>query len=373
MDIERRLSKAKTGLLLEHPFFGKLTAEMPFQFSTAIPTACTNGKRVLFNPDFVAPLNDGNITFLVAHEVCHPMLEHNFRRQGRCPNKFNYAGDCIINHMLIEEGIGQFIEGGVNDPDLYNRGGGTTDGVYNLLPEMPDAPVFTGTGQAPYDICEDGMGTPAEIQEQAGKWKIKVAQAAQAAKMMGRLSAGLERFVEEILHTRVSWEEVMHRFVVKCISDQRTFARASRRFASQGMYLPSRSGEQLGEIAFSIDCSGSIGDEELSEFGAEVKKIYHDYSPKGIHIIYFDSEVCHYDYFKNEEPVLKPHGGGGTDFAPVFDYMREHDIEPVCNIFLTDMCCSSFGNPPDCPVLWVSNMKYEEPPFGEAILMEGVK
>ena len=138
------------------------------------------------------------------------------------------------------------------------------------------------------------------------------------------------------------------------------------------MYLPSISGEALGEIVFSIDCSGSIGEEELTQFASEIIKVFQDLSPKKIHIVYFDSEVCHYDCFEDEEPVIKPHGGGGTMFSPIFQYINDNDIEPVCCVVLTDLCCDDFGPEPSYPTLWVSNHKGNAP-WGEIVYMEGVE
>ena len=373
MELERRIAKAKTALILEHPFFGNLAMNMPFELSEDVPTAATNGSRVLFNPSFCEPLKDEELLFLVAHEVCHPMLEHIFRLNGRDHKRWNYAGDAVINPMLEDEGIGRFIEGGVMDRDLLERGGGTTDGVYNLLPPMPeDGDGGYGDGMKPYDDIEDaGEGSsPAEIEQKKAEWKVKVAQAAQSAKMMGKMSAGLERLVDEILKPKVDWRDVLQRFVVKCRSDQRSWARPNRRFLSQGLYLPSVSGESLGEIAFAVDCSGSIGQDEINQFASEISTVWQDQRPTKVHVIYFDSEVSHYDEFEqDDEPVVKPHGGGGTAFSPVFKYMMEHGIEPVACIFLTDLCCDDFGDAPDYPVLWVSTHD-DKAPFGEVVMME---
>jgi len=52
----------------------------------------------------------------------------------------------------------------------------------------------------------------------------------------------------------------------------------------------------------------------------------------------------------------------------VFRYMEENDIEPVATIFLTDLCCNDFGDQPNHPVLWVSNMDGDAP-WGEVVLM----
>ena len=93
-----RLSKAKTSLILEHPFVGSIAMRMPFELSKDIPTAATNGKRVVFNPNFLDTLTDEEVKFLSAHECFHPMLEHIFRRGERQRKRWNMACDYVINN-----------------------------------------------------------------------------------------------------------------------------------------------------------------------------------------------------------------------------------------------------------------------------------
>mgnify|MGYP005989557891 CR=1 FL=1 len=369
-DVTKRISKAKTALILEHPFIGSVALNMPMSIDNSVPTAATNGKRVLFNEEFCNGLSDEQLKFLVAHECMHPMLEHNFRRGERDTYKWNQAADYVINKLLTDEGIGKMPAQGLLDDNIYKQGGGTSDGIFNLLPDTPEDGQGNGGQGQPLDSCEDGQGSPAEVSQQQAEWKVKVAQAAQSAKMMGKMSAGLERLVDEILKPKVDWRDVLQRFVVKCRSDQRSWARPNRRFLSQGLYLPSVSGESLGEIAFAVDCSGSIGQDEINQFASEIITVWQDQKPTKVHVIYFDSEVSHYDEFgQDDEPIVKPHGGGGTAFSPVFKYMTEHGIEPVACIFLTDLCCDDFGDAPDYPVLWVSTHD-DKAPFGEVVMME---
>ena len=230
MELDRRLSKAKTALILDHPFFGNLAMNMPQIITDAVPTAATNGKHILYNPDFCKGLNNDNLVFLIAHEVMHPALDHITRVGERDPERWNYAGDTVINPMLVDEGIGAFIDGGVMDRDLLKQGGGTTDGVYNLLPPQPNGGGGYGNeGQGkPFDELQPYEGSPAEVEQLKSEWKVKVAQAAQAAKMMGKLSAGLERFVGDLLQPRVNWRDVMNRFIVKQRNEDRTWSRPRR-------------------------------------------------------------------------------------------------------------------------------------------------
>jgi len=372
-ELMHRLSKAKTRLILKHPFVGMVAMNMPFILDDNVPTAGTNGKRVIFNRRFMAGLTDDELVFLVAHECMHPMLEHNYRKKGRTHKRWNHAADYVINKLLVDDQIGTMPKLGLLSDELYNEGGGTSDGIYNILPEEPEdggGEYYKGTGSG-LDDCQDGEGTQAEQDQEAAKWKVKVAQAAQAAKMCGKLSAGMKLLVDEILNPKVDWREVLQQFVIKCKTDWRTWARPNRRFITQGMYLPSRDGEAIGELVAAIDCSGSIGQEELDQFAAEVKVVHEDHRPSKLTILYFDSCISHTDVYERDDTVeISPHGGGGTAFSPIFEMIEELGIEPVCCIVLTDLYCSDYGPTPEYPVLWVSNAKDgSDTPFGETVMM----
>jgi predicted metal-dependent peptidase len=363
-----RLAKAKTSLVLESPFVGTIALNMQYIVTREVPTAATNGKYIKFNPDFIGGLNDEELKFLVAHECFHPMLEHNYRRGDRNHRKWNKAGDYVINQLLVDEKIGKMPKQGLYDPNIYKAGGGTSDGIYNILPDDGDDGGYGGAGD-PFDNCEDAPGSPAEAAQQQAEMKVQVAQAAQAAKMMGQLSANMQRLVDTVLHPKVDWRDVLQRFLVRCKDDTRTFARFNRRFISQGLYLPSVTGEKMGEVCFAVDCSGSIDQHTVNQFAAEITRVKEDLMPSRIHVLYFDSEVSHVEsYGPDDELDIKPHGGGGTDFAPVFTKIIEEGIEPVAIVFLTDLCCYSFGEQPDAPVLWVTTDPGKAP-FGDVVEM----
>lgn len=358
----RSMAKARTSLVLEHAFIGNIALNLPVKLDYSISTALTNGREIRYNPWFMANMTDEERKFVIAHECFHPMLEHPTRIRGRNHRKFNQAGDYVINQLLTDENIGKMPEGGLLNKSIYDAGGGTTEGIYNILPDNPD-------GDDPLDECEDSGGTPADQQQLAAEWKVRVAQAAQAAKMMGQLSANMARLVESVLTPKVDWRDVLRRFLSKARSDERSFARFNRRFVSQGMYLPSVSGETMGELLFAVDCSGSIDQDTINQFAAEIQSSKDECNPLAIHVVYFDSEVSHYDKFTRDEDVkIEPHGGGGTAFSPIFKFIADNNVEPVACIVLTDLCCTDFGDEPDYPVLWVSNHS-DQAPWGEVVMM----
>jgi predicted metal-dependent peptidase len=369
-----RLAKAKTSLVLGHPFVGSIALNLPTVLTYDIPTAATNGKRIAYNPDFMAKLSDEELLFLVAHECMHPMLEHNYRRLGRNARKWNHAADYVINQLLTEEKIGKMPSMGLLNAGLYAAGGGTSDGIYALLPEDDDNGDGGGDGggdgaPGPLDDCEDAPGDPAEVAQAQAEMKVQVAQAAQAARMMGKLSAGLARLVGEILQPKVDWRDVLAKFLHKAKTDVRSFARFNRRLLPQGLYLPSISGEAMGEVVVAVDCSGSISGRTIAQFAAEIASIRDELCPSRINVFYFDSQVSHTESYGPDDTLdIKPHGGGGTAFSPVFRKIDDLGIEPVACVFLTDLCCDDFGPAPDYPVLWVST-DAGTAPFGEIVLM----
>jgi predicted metal-dependent peptidase len=384
--IETKLARARTQLVLDHPFIGTIALGMNFVLEENLPArACTDGETVWFQPSAIDAWSDDQVKFVAAHECFHPMFQHNFRLNGRNAELWNIAGDYVINYHLVAEGIGRIPPDVLHDEDIYNAGKGTTDGIYNLLLNPPPPPKGGGDpgndggngAPPPPQKMPDGIGndvkytkgTPAEQAAKANKMKVRVAQAAQAAKMAGKLSANMERFLGELLNPKVPWETVLADFVERCRADDRTFARPARRFISRGMYLPSVDGEVLDDIVFAIDCSLSITDKILNQFAAEARKVKEDMNPRKLHVIYFESKVIDVQTFEqDDELVLKIPDTGGTAFSPIFRAIDKHQFEPACCVVLTDLCCSDFGPQPNYPVLWVSTLPGDAP-WGEIIEM----
>jgi predicted metal-dependent peptidase len=90
-------------------------------------------------------------------------------------------------------------------------------------------------------------------------------------------------------------------------------------------------------------------------------------------VIYFDSKVLRVDSFNEGDQVeLELLGGGGTNFAPIFESIGKMNDLPVACVILTDLESNDFGRPPDCPVLWANYGDQKlTAPFGEIALLEG--
>jgi len=106
-----RIQKARTTLLLDHPFFGTLLFRLGAQARSSIATMATDGVSLYFNPQFVETLSAAEIAGTLAHEVMHPALQHHIRRGGRNPRRWNMACDYAINPMLVIGQVEEFLTG----------------------------------------------------------------------------------------------------------------------------------------------------------------------------------------------------------------------------------------------------------------------
>ena len=100
-----RIQKARTTLLLDHPFFGTLLFRLGARSRTSIETMATDGVSLFFNPKFVETLSTAELIGTLAHETMHPALQHHTRRGSRNTKRWNMACDFAINPLLVEAGL----------------------------------------------------------------------------------------------------------------------------------------------------------------------------------------------------------------------------------------------------------------------------
>jgi predicted metal-dependent peptidase len=425
---ERKLTRARTQLLLNQPFFGTLCLRLKLA-PAAVPTMATNGREIIYNPTFVDELTPIELEAVLAHEVLHCALGHHCRRGERDPRLWNEAADLAINPILIGNGF-TLPEGALFDPSFDNlsaeeiyarrlRDQGGASGAPQQLPQpsgvgagtsstpadavsgrqdpnsgsqqssSPQSPEASGQGEAATSQTPDtqtpearpgGFGevldatddqdnpaSPAEQSRQQHEWSIAADQAIRSAKACGREPGKVERPLRESRESEQDWRAILRDFVAATTPSDYRWSPPNRRYIGSGLYLPSVSKSGVGEVVIAVDTSGSIGERELAQFASEISAICDEAKPEAIHVIYCDAEVQAVQQFGPSEPItLEPKGGGGTDFCPAFEWVEKNDVAPVCLIYLTDLCCHSYPQVPEYPVLWVTDSR-RTAPFGETI------
>ena len=337
-ELQRKVGKAKSLLILDHPFFGTACTKRPIIYTDTVPTAAMSATGQMYmNVDFCAPLSVRQLMFLLAHEAMHYMLSHGLRRGHRDPQAWNVAADKVINDTLIDAGVGDFIDGGV-----------TLDGAREMAAESLYDENDDGDGEGPGGLGND-IGDPtdadgqplddATIHQLEAEAKIDAIQSAKAAKAVGKLPASIERMVEELVNVSTPWYDILERFMAGKIKDGYSWNRPNRRFIARNIYIPGTDYvPKMGPVVIGVDTSGSIGPDEIAMFNGHINRIIDTCNPEVVHVVYCDYDVAGVDeYTPQDFPVtIQCKGGGGTSFKPVFDWIDNNAIEPECVVYLTD-------------------------------------
>jgi predicted metal-dependent peptidase len=120
-----------------------------------------------------------------------------------------------------------------------------------------------------------------------------------------------------------------------------------------------------------IDTSGSMSDKMITSAYSEVQGAIDQFDGRLRGWLgFFDAAVVEPKPFSSTEElrIIRPKGGGGTDFRVIFEYVRRRmDTPPSSIIILTDGYCPfpKESEAMGIPVLWIINNNEITPPFGK--------
>jgi predicted metal-dependent peptidase len=401
--IYRRLVRARSLLTMDLPLFAFAVLQLRLEENYHVPTMATDGIRIMYNPDFVKQLNDSHCKAVIAHEGCHPLCLHHLRRGSRDPMIWNYAGDFVINLMLKDAGL-NLPEGALIDEKYRNH---TTEMVYNdLFKQAENLKQYLknkygaegNEGKPSEDFpgasIDDtgGMGTVvdagtasgkkfAEVKgEESQRWKILQKQASAHAKAMGYDKGNILRTIDAEASKKIPWEIYLKNWFEQVVKNDYSWEQPNRKFAYYGYYLPSLYGREIGNVFVFNDVSGSVSEKELAEYADKISQIFETFADVTVHVGYCDTAVRGemQTFTKFDLPVrFEARGGGGTSYAPAFQYIYDNMPDINCLIYFTDMYCDDYPKQhPEFPVLWLNSgpavLPYGHPPFGEVINLREV-
>jgi predicted metal-dependent peptidase len=356
-------------------------------FTKQTPTAATDGATLLYNPDWFFKLPLPQRVFVTAHEILHCIFNHMnighaLSRRGEVPyadgtklkydhRQMNIAMDLVINSILVDSKIGQMPSEGCYDPSIVTGKDGFLD-AYRKIYKHEDG--GGGGGKGFDEHLEPGSGTgktptQAKAERDEGEWQAQIAAAMNAAKVQGKLPAGLERLLGDVLEPKVDWREhIQALFARRLGSGSYDWRRPDRRLIVQDIYAPGRSGFGAEHVVVAIDTSGSIGQSELDMFMAEVSGILEEIRPKRLSCVMCDAAINKVHELHDAADLLsiKMCGGGGTDFRPVFDWVAEQGA-PDALVYLTDGMGVFPDRAPNYPVIWGSIYEPAQYPFGDVV------
>lgn len=400
----KRLLLSRMRILYNHGFYGLLLMHMIYAVSEEIETACTDGVRITFGIDFLDSLSDSELDFVMMHEILHVVLQHCFRGDVEDPEAYNIAADIVVNSNIMLEngmkassitlskyGIAMHVA-----PDGKEGHEYTAEQVYAMLPKNlnkkgNNKSLGSAVGRAKKEISKE-QHQPVQVWDdhsQWGKyeeddtlrdvWLKRFEDAAEAIEIRdpsnarGLLPAFAERILKELKKSQTDWHTILNDFVQEEVVDY-SFSPPDRRFDDSPFFLPDFNGKEdrVEDILFMIDTSGSMSDDMIAAAYSEVKGAIDQFNGKLKGWLgFFDAAIIKPQPFsdENEFKIIKPAGGGGTDFQIIFEYVFHHmsDKLPASIIILSD------GYAPfpleklagGIPVLWLLNNEEVNPPWGK--------
>ena len=201
----------------------------------------------------------------------------------------------------------------------------------------------------------------------------------QGGMLAGRMGASIPRVIGELLETKVDWREVFREFVQSAMrgKDEYTWRKMNKSYLANNMYLPSMHSETMGELVVAIDTSGSIDNEQISEFASELASICETCSPDKVRVLWWDTKVHGEQVFEGNyddiAKMLKPKGGGGTHVGCVSDYIIKSSINAEALVIFTDGYVEN--NPKwevTTPTMWfvTQNSSFVPPAGGRCVTVE---
>lgn len=377
------------------PGFASIALWIPYQIYPEEPAliACTDGLSIRVGQRFF-DYQPAEQAFIAVHEVMHVALRHVQRRhRDYDPWLWNIATDGVINQALSQVGWltcpqdAILLEKLIDEETLklHRAYQWTSEQVYYYLLKHRDRCTVLVLSMEDLrrlgEFGEGGTDDPShsrEIQDRIWRSRLVRAQA-------GDRASGIFRHLQQDFPTsKTPWQHYLRQYLTQSMLQARepNWSKPSRRSVSlldqnieifEPGFRPQPGLKRAGVV---IDTSGSIGDDLLHQFAAEVQTIQSQTGCE-VYLISADDQVQTEDLIRSHEPGLvtliqrkqiRLKGGGGTDFRPALDCLKSKSIR-VC-IYLTDLMGTFPDRVPDYDVIWASTSPDLSAPFGRVIVLE---
>lgn len=387
----KRLLLSRMRILCNNGFYGLLLMHMIYSIDESCETAATDGRRIFFGSKFLDELSDSELDFVMMHEILHVVLQHCLRQGDRDNEQFNMACDIVVNSNILLSvnrnlkaiTLRKYGESMHLAPDGKEGYEYTAEQIYGMLsPSLSDRRRKNRKPKAAWDD-HTRWGMDAENNILRDVWVKRFEDACEAVSIRdpsnqrGLLPLFAARFFKELKKPQTDWRTILNDFVQEEVTDY-SFMPPDRRFDESPFFLPDFNDKDdfVEDILFMIDTSGSMSDDMITEAYSEVKGAIDQFDGKLKGWLgFFDAAIVEPKPFANEVEfrVIKPTGGGGTDFQIIFEYIQKHmqDKPPASIIILTDGFApfpkeKTAGN---IPVLWLLNNDNVVPPWGKIARM----
>lgn len=393
--LNTKIEYTKFILGLNAPFFGCMLYSIKLNpIDNGATTIYTNGKNIYLNKKFCETINKKVFATFILKCLVHICFKHKFRMKEHRDFKIkfsiasSYAVNCLIrDEILHNDDLYSYLSFDENIL-LYNKDYNkkSSEEVFQLINGIPKDNEIFKSGIDMSSIVEK-----MEKQEELTNFEKELFNAlsmygeignedltegdeddvdgliikSSIMSGFGTKSASIQRLINDLSIPKVNWKQELREFIESGAVDDWSFQVPDRRTMYNDFILPSLVGEKIS-LGVAVDCSGSIGEDELKTFLSEIYSMFKQYNSIELHLLSFDSEVCNDKIINNETELMDFEfiGGGGTDFIPVFKRLEE-DGKYQLLVMFTD----GYGSfPESSSIKSIFIMTSEvEPPFGKVI------
>lgn len=355
------LEKPMTTLIYNSNYLADLIYQTNITFTKQIPKAgvniANNKINMKINPEFWVTLTTLEQIAVLEHECFHLLMNHIprfievFGKNSKQMKNANIAMDLAINQYInnLPEFVVTFEKMQKHFPDIKPKE--TWEYYYDFFKSKAESgEMQKGEGDGCFDSFDDHSDWgDSDISPETAKEIIK--DAVNKAKdsfeaNRGIISGHLQTLIDTLNYVPKNWKSDIRMFVAKT---QEIVIESSRKVRNRryGIVFPGEKKESLLHLALVVDTSGSISEDQLAQFGAEIDNIS-DHAI--ITLMEADSEVKSIKRYKKGQK-FEITGRGGTAYQPALDKAKELDIDGL--IYFGDM--DNFGEvltKPKYPVLW---------------------
>lgn len=389
METTDKLMKARCRLMIKMPWYGHFAMRMVWKASEmewlpepqrtmGVRVMSTGDIECIYYPPFVDRLTVEENYAVVQHEIEHVVRLHCLRRQHRHPEAWNIAADMCINgskdrprigyedvsatdpakrlivpdkdHLVWipkdwpqdeaaeyyyerlmngqpKKGKGQKGSGGKGQDDDQGEGDGEGDG------ESGEG----GLGQYGRTLDDHSIWNQSDMDEDTARQLVKNACDYASSQAQGQAPGHLKSAIDSLNKPIVRWRELLRQYLGRHLGNSRkTYARRNRRQDVFG--LPGKSHRAAATATVIVDTSGSISQDDLEQFFAEIESIA--YRTK-VMILQWDHAFQGYQpYRRGAWKTFKISGRGGTDMAAPVRWLMDNKLINDVQIMLTDGYCN---------------------------------
>lgn len=410
---EELLEQTIVELIFNEPFYANLLMGMRREFTITVPTLgvnVTDQVNLYINPYFFNAMTLPERVDVLKHEAHHVLNNHFVRFRDIEPRVFentdksiferiqdmqkasltNQAADFAINEYLVnlprkvkmfdhngnaiatpthiqdatgnkvanpDKNAGKPIEADLcfvdnlkkKYPNISNKQ--TMEYYYEFLKQEEEKNGGKGTGMIvldDHDLWHETDNTEDDITQKV-KDAVNKAVEQTADKDMGKMSGDVLAAIEKLNHIAKDWRGDLQKFVARSaeVIVEATRKRRNRRYGI--LHAGTRTYPKL-KLGVALDTSGSVSDECLAQFHAEIVRLHN--MNVMITILECDVKVNRVYDFDPKKPFSVV-GRSGTAFKPIFDKIEEDKMEIDALFYFTDgECYNEDIKKPRYPVLW---------------------